>query len=75
MAQRYQSARFSDTVLKVEYRAPTRIYAFVLAIVSGTLLAAGHYLGAAITGVIAVVLLALWKFADARGDDDRHTIW
>ena len=59
----------------MEYRAPTRIFAFVLAVVCGALLAQGHLLGGAITGLIALVLLALWKFADARGDDDRHTIW
>jgi hypothetical protein len=59
----------------VEYRPPTRIYAFVLAVVSGVLLARGHLVGGGIAGVIALVLLALWKFANARGDDDRFTIW
>jgi hypothetical protein len=59
----------------VEYRAPTRIVAFVLAVVSGTLLAIGHYVGGAIAGVIAIVLMGLWKFANERGDDDRFTLW
>ena len=59
----------------MEYRAGTPIAAFVLALVSGTLLASGHYLGGAITGALAVVLLALWLFANDRGDDDRHTLW
>jgi protein-S-isoprenylcysteine O-methyltransferase Ste14 len=59
----------------MEYRAGTPIYAFVLAVVSGTLLATGHYIGGGIAGILAVILLALWKFANARGDDDRHTVW
>jgi hypothetical protein len=59
----------------VEYRAGTRIYAFMLAVVSGTLLTSGRYLGGAICGVLAIVLWALWKFARKRGDDDRRTIW
>jgi hypothetical protein len=59
----------------VEYRAPTPILAFVLAFVSGTLLATGQNVGGAIAGVIAIVLFGLWKFANERGDDDRHTIW
>jgi protein-S-isoprenylcysteine O-methyltransferase Ste14 len=59
----------------VEYRASTPLYAFVLAVVSGTLFATGHYLGGGITALIAVVLFALWQFANERGDDDRHTIW
>jgi hypothetical protein len=59
----------------VQYRAPTPIYAFVLALVSGVLLASGHYLGGAVAAVIAIVLLALWRFAQQRGDDDRHTLW
>lgn len=43
--------------------------------VSGALLATGHYIGGAITGVLAAVLLGLWQFGNSRGDDDRHTIW
>lgn len=58
----------------MEYRAPTPIYAFVLAVVSGVLLATAHYIAGAILAVIAIVLLGLWKFANERGDDDRHTI-
>jgi protein-S-isoprenylcysteine O-methyltransferase Ste14 len=58
----------------VEYRAGTPIYAFVLAVVSGTLFAAGHYVSGGITALTAIVLFALWRFANERGDD-RHTIW
>jgi hypothetical protein len=46
----------------------------MFAIISGTLLASGKYVGGAVTAVIAVVLLALFNLANDRGDDDRHTI-
>ena len=59
----------------MEYRAPTLEYAFALAVVRGALLADASYVGGAITGALAIVLLALRQFADARGDDDRHTLW
>jgi len=59
----------------MEFRAPTRIYAVVLAVVSGTLLATGHYVGGAITGGLAIFLMVLWKIAEDRGDNDRFTIW
>jgi len=59
----------------VVYRAPTPIYAFVLAVVSGTLLATHHYVGGAVTAALAVLLMWLWQIANDRGDDDRHTIW
>lgn len=79
-AEAGSSGRFDDRTVSrysryVEYRAPTRTYAFVLAVVSGTLLATGHYVGGLVTGVAAVALLALWRFAERRGDDDRFTIW
>jgi hypothetical protein len=57
------------------YGAPTRNYAIALAIVAGALLAAGSYAGGAICACLALVLYALARFAAARGDDDRHTLW
>jgi hypothetical protein len=59
----------------VEYGSPAPIVAFALAAVSGVLLAVGHYVGGAVTGVLAVVLFALWQLALRRGEDDRHTLW
>jgi hypothetical protein len=56
----------------VQFRAPTRPYAFVLAMVSGTLLSIGHYAGGAMAAAIAIVPLALANFADSRGDDRPH---
>jgi hypothetical protein len=42
---------------------------------SGVLLATGRYVAGAVFGVLAVVVFALWQFAQERGDDDRHTLW
>jgi uncharacterized YccA/Bax inhibitor family protein len=59
----------------MEYRSPAPIVAFVLAMVSGTLLATANYLVGAVIGVVAVLVFGLWQFANERGDDDRHTLW
>jgi hypothetical protein len=59
----------------VEYGSPAPFIAIILAIVSGTLLAVESYVGGAITGVLAVIIFALWQFGRERGDDDSHTIW
>jgi hypothetical protein len=59
----------------VEYGSPAPFYAFALAIVCGVLLATAHYVGAAVTGAIAVIVFWLWRVARARGDDDRHVLW
>jgi hypothetical protein len=57
------------------WKAPTPIFAFVAAIVSGTLLAVGEYVGAVVLACIGILLLAAWQFAEARGDDDEHGFW
>jgi hypothetical protein len=44
-------------------------------LVSGVLIATGRYLGGAITGFLAVVLLALWRWGVEHDDNDRHTLW
>lgn len=59
----------------MEYGSPAPFIAVVLALVSGTLLARGSYVGGAVAGALAVVVYALWLFARERGDDDRHTLW
>jgi hypothetical protein len=59
----------------MEYGSPTPIIAFALAIVGGALLATSHYISGLIVVVLAVVLFGAWRFAQDRGDDDRHTIW
>jgi hypothetical protein len=59
----------------MEYGSPAPFVAFVLAMVSGVLLATGRYVAGAVFGVLAVVVFALWQFAQERGDDDRHTLW
>ena len=43
--------------------------------VSGTLIATQHYVGGAVTAVLAIVVFGLWRLALDRGDDDRHTLW
>ena len=58
----------------MQYRSPALCIAFALAVVSGALLAIGHYVGAAVTGSLAVVLLALRQWAIQHPDDDRHTL-
>jgi hypothetical protein len=58
----------------VQFRSPAPFVSFVLATVSGTLLATGALLSGAIVGVIAIVMLGLWRFAVERSDDDRHTL-
>ena len=59
----------------MEYRSPAPFIAVVLAIVAGTLLGLGRYTGGACAAVVAIVLFGLWRFAQDRGDDDRHTLW
>jgi hypothetical protein len=59
----------------MEYGSGAPFIAFVLAIVSGTLLAIGTYVPGAVLGLLAILVLALWLFATERGDDDRHTLW
>ena len=59
----------------MEYRSPAPVVAFVLAVVSGVLLATGAYVGGAVTGSLALLVYGLWFFAQQRGDDDRHTLW
>jgi hypothetical protein len=59
----------------VEYGSPAPLFALALAVVSGVLLAVGHYVGGAVTGVLAILLFALWQLALARGEHDRHTLW
>jgi hypothetical protein len=49
-------------------KRPT-ISAFVLAMVSGTLLATGEYLGGAIAAFLAIILMAAWDRARGRGED------
>jgi hypothetical protein len=51
------------------------VYATVFGVVSGTLLATGRYLGGAITGVIALLLMTGRYVTDRRGEDDRFTLW
>jgi len=50
-------------------------YALTFALVSGTLLAVGKYVGGAITGVIALLLMTGRYITDRRGEDDRFTLW
>jgi hypothetical protein len=59
----------------MDYGSPAPFVAFALALVSGTLLVIGSYIGGAVTGVLAITVFGLWRFARERGDDDRHTIW
>jgi uncharacterized protein (TIGR03382 family) len=59
----------------MEYGSPAPFWAFALAMVSGTLLAIGSYVGGTITGGFAVLVAVLWQRARRRGDDARHTIW
>jgi hypothetical protein len=58
-----------------EYGSPAPFWVFALAMVSGTLLAIGSYVGGAIAGGFAVLVGVLWQRARQRGDDARHTIW
>jgi hypothetical protein len=59
----------------MEYGSKAPFFAFVLAMVSGVLLATGSYIGGGILGVLALVIYALWLYAESRGDDARHTLW
>jgi hypothetical protein len=59
----------------VEYRSPAPFFAFILAVVSGALLAFGDYVAGGVLAGLAITVLALWQFAKERGDDDRHTFW
>jgi hypothetical protein len=59
----------------VTYGSAAPFYAFILAVVAGTLLGTHGYLGGAITALLAVVIYGLHRFARDRGDDDSHTIW
>lgn len=59
----------------MEYRSPAPIFAFVAALVCGTLLATGDYVAGGVIGAVAILVYALWWLADQRGDDDRHTLW
>lgn len=56
------------------FRAPTRVYAFVFAVVAGVLLADGSYIAGGVLAGLAIALMAAWQSANRRGDDDRHTI-
>jgi hypothetical protein len=57
------------------YGSPAPFVAFVLAMVSGTVLALGHYIAGGILGVLAVLIFGLWRYAEQRGDDARHELW
>jgi hypothetical protein len=59
----------------MRYGSPGPFTAFTLAMVAGALLASGRYVGGAVAAALAVLVLGLWRFARARGDDDSHTIW
>ena len=59
----------------MEYGSAAPVVAFALAVVSGSLLAAGMYIGGGVTGVLAVLLLWLWRRAERKGEDSRHTLW
>ena len=56
------------------FRGPVRLYAFVLTMCSGSLLATGRYLAAALCVALAILLLALRMSASSRDDKDRFTI-
>ena len=56
------------------YGSPAPLIAFVLAMVSGTVLALGRYATAAVLAALAVILLGAWQYAESRGDDARHEI-
>ncbi len=58
----------------MEYGSPAPFWAFALAMVSGVCLTTGSYVAGAVTGGIAVLVLALWQLAQKRGDDARHTL-
>jgi hypothetical protein len=58
----------------MQFISPAPKIAFMLAIISGVLLAIGSYVGGAVTGALALVIYALWLVAIDRGDDDRHTL-
>ena len=60
--------------ITVEYGSPAPWYTLILAMVSGALLATGHYVGGTIVAGLAVLIFALWRYAESRGDDARHTI-
>ena len=59
----------------LSYGSPAPLIAFVLAMVSGTVLALGRYLTAAVLAAMAVTLLGAWQYAESRGDNARHEIW
>lgn len=56
------------------FRAPTAVYAFVLAAIGGVLLGDGRYVAGAILAVIALVLMGAREIVDRHGDDDRHRL-
>jgi hypothetical protein len=56
------------------YGSPAPLIAFVLALVSGTVLALGRYITATVLAALAMILLAAWQYAESRGDDARHEI-
>ena len=56
------------------YGSPAPLIAFVLAMVSGSVLGLGRYFTAAVLAALAVILLAAWQYARSRGDDARHEI-
>ena len=59
----------------IEYRSPAPFVAVGLAMVGGTLLATGAWLGGAAAVVLALIVYSAWQFAQRRGDDDRHVLW
>jgi hypothetical protein len=59
----------------VEFGSPAPIFAFLLAMVSGALLATERYVAGAVLATLAIAVFGLWQFAMRRGDDDRHTLW
>ena len=59
----------------MEYGSKAPFIAFTLAMVSGTILATGQYVGGAILAGLAVLVFALWQYAESRGGDARHTLW
>ena len=52
------------------------LYSFIFAAVCGALLAAHHWVGAIVTGVIALALGAAWtRYGDQHRRDSRDSIF
>jgi membrane protein implicated in regulation of membrane protease activity len=53
---------------------PPWLYAFILAIVAGTLLAIGEYVGAAVALTLSLIVTVAWQRAVRRGEHQRKGI-